>query len=221
MNKYLVLAVFPFFASCVNKPVENTRPSYDTAELGEASVGRGLKYPHKIIDQSGTSTLDVSEDIIGDLGGDVTRKQVRKYSGSVYKTGRRGSRIFSSEVQKHSDTLFDIGDGGVDVAAEQIETYPNIVMDATGRTLYMGGTLIGSTMMTYGNVVDSAWNGIFNGLLRGVFIDTKPYMVGSANDLWPVAGMPGAGWRGRLPQMPPPVAISDETSGKNVVTFSK
>ena len=217
MNKYLVLVILPFFASC--NSVQNKRPSYDTAELGESSANKGLVYPHTVVNQTTVSSLDTVEDI-GGMGGNVGRRQVRKYSGTVLQTGRRGSRIVSGETRRYSDTAFDVGDGLADLTAEQIDTYPNIVMDASGRTLYMGGTVLGSGIRVYGDVVDSAWNGVFKGLLRGVFIDTKPYMVGSANDLWPIAGMPGAGWKGRLPQMPPPVAYVDETSAKSV-TYSK
>lgn len=217
MNKYIALAVLPFFASC--NSVENKRPSYDTGVLGESSGNKGLYYPHMVVDQSATSSLDVTQDI-GGMFGNVGRHQTTQYGTTVIKSTGRGSRIVSNEIQAGVNTVGDIGDGVAVLTAEQIDTYPNIVVDATGRVLNMGGTILGAGFKSYGNVVDGAWNGVFGGLFKGVFIDTKPYMVGSANDLWVVAGMPGASWKGPLPQMPPPVAYVEETSSKSV-TYSK
>jgi hypothetical protein len=217
MKKYIALAVFPILACC--NTMENKRPSLEASHNAELKANTNLGYPYTLVDTTTTTSLDVTEDT-GSFIGNVGRRQTRDYSTTVVGAGRRGSRVVAHEASEFTDTVFDVGDDVANFGAEQIVTYPGIAVDATGRAAGIGGTLVGATMLTYGNVVDGAWNAVFNGVLGRVVIDTKPYMVGSANDLWAVAGLPGSSWRGPLPKMPPP-AYPEYTSGKEVVTFSK
>lgn len=216
MNKYLVLAILPFFASCASSKVSR-RPTADAAIAGEAKLNNGLDVvPYSIVDQTATSSLDVTEDASGFVG-NVGRRETRKYSGLAINSTRRGSNIVANETRRYGNTVFDIADDTTDLANEQVVNYTDIALDANGRVMCTAGKVVGTGVGTYTNVVHRISSSIFGCLLGGVVVDTKPYMVGSANDRWAAPNLPGSGWNRPLPQMPisEPLAA---TSAKDVVS---
>lgn len=225
MKKYLVLAILPILASCSSTPASTKlsqipeRPSKDASEYGEKHTNKGLSYPYRVVDQSATSSLDVTEDSADYVSG-VSTRQVRNYSNTAIRSTGRGSHIVRKQGTRFAETVYDVGDSAAGVVHDETIAYGEFAGNGFERVAHTGGTLICTGMTTYSNAVDSTTRGIFGGLLRCVVRDTKNYMVGSLNDMQPAGPFPGSGWKGRKPQMPAyePVA---ETSGKGVYTASK
>jgi hypothetical protein len=224
MKKYLLLTILPILASCTSTPSSTMlsdipeRPSKDGADYTETNLNKGLSYPHMVVDRSANSSLDVTEDSAGLISGVGTR-QVRNSGNTVVRTTRRGSHIVRKEGTRYAEVVYDAGDQVADVAHDETIAYGGFIDNGVQRTLHTGGTLICGTFKTYSNSIDSATRGIFGGLLRCTVRDTKNYMVGSLNDQYPAAGLPGAGWRGPRPQLP--AYQAEETSGKGIYTASK
>ena len=225
MNKYLLLSILPILASCSSTPTSTKlsdipeRPSQGFAQDGERHTNNGLSYPHRGVNQAAVSSLDVTEDSAGFVSGVGTR-QVRNYANTGFHTARRGSHIVRKEGTRYAEVVYDIDDQGTQLAHDETIAYSNFVGNGMERTMHSGGTLVCGVMKTYSNAVDSTTRGIFGGLLRCTVRDTKNYMVGSLNDDYPVADMPGSGFRGTL-RMPVAEAPVAETSGKAVYTASK
>ncbi len=224
MKKYLLLTILPILASCTSTRSSTKlsdipeRPSKDGAEYAETNLNKGLAYPHRAVDRSADASLDVTEDSAGLISGVGTR-QVRNYGNTVVRTTRRGSHIVRKEGTRYAEVVYDAGDQVADVAHDETIAYGGFIDNGASRTLHTGGTLICGAFQTYSNSIDSATRGIFGGLLRCTVRDTKNYMVGSLNDQYPAAGLPGSGWRGPRPQMP--AFEAEPTSGKGVYTASK
>lgn len=219
MKKYLVLAVLPLFASCSHwDSCNKSRPTAEADRQAKIGTDIGLYYPHRVVDQTATSALDITEDS-ADYVSHVSRKQTRKYAGTVTRSANRGSRIVANETRRFTNTAYDIADDTADVGVEAIDTYPNLVLDASDRTMGVGGKFVGAGVRGYTNVVHRTAESIFGNLFKGAVVDTRPYMVGSANDQWPVAGMPGSSWKGCLPRMEAQeVQYHETTSGKAVTS---
>lgn len=223
MKKYLPLLLLPILASCSSTPASTKlsdipeRPSQDVFASSTKHSNKGLSYPHRVVDQSATSSLDVTEDSADFVSG-VSTRQVRNYSNTTVRSTRRGSHIVRKQGTRFAETVYDVGDQVADVAHDETIAYGGFVGNGVERTLHTGGTLVCGTMTTYSNAIDSSTRGIFGGLLRCVVRDTKPYMVGSLNDHYPAGDFPGSGFRRKL-QMP--VAEVPQTSGKGVYTASK
>jgi hypothetical protein len=225
MKKYLVLAILPILASCTSKPASTKlaefpeRPTQDASRDGVMYSNKGLAYPHRVVDQTAVSSLDITEDSADFVSG-VSTRQVRNYANTTTRTTRRGSHIVRKEGTRFAEVVYDTGDNVADVAHDETIEYGQFVGRGVERTMHTGGTLVCGALTTYSNAVDSGTRGIFGGLLRCAVRDTKPYMVGSLNDAYPAGEFPGSSWRGRKPQMPVYEPIA-ETSAKSVYTASK
>lgn len=184
---------------------------------GEQKLNEGLDGLHTVVSQTSTAALDVTEDS-GNFVGNTARRETRKYSSWGINSTRRGSRMVSNEGRRYTNTVHDISDDVVDLGDEQIETYSDIVLNSGERVLCTSGKIVGTGVGVYTDSVHRMSSGIFGCLFGRVFVDTKPYMVGSANDRWPVAGMPGSSWKGPRPQVVQYVPAA--TSAKEV-TYSK
>ncbi len=228
MKKYIALAALPLLVvSCSTTPSKlklsdiSERPSQDAAQFSEAKLNEGMSYPTRVVDQSATSSLDVTEDSAGLASGFGTR-QVRNFTNIGMRSTSRGSHIVRKEANRYAETVYDVGDQGTQILRDESVAYTGLVNNGTERVLHAGGTAVCGVMTAYSNTMESTTRGIFGGLLRCVVRDTKPYMVGSLNDTVVDNTMPGAGWRKRLPDLssyaPAPAAA---TSGKAVYTSAK
>ena len=224
MKKYLLLTILPVIASCSSTRTSTkladfpARPTQDASERGVRGSNKGLAYPHRVVDQTATSSLDITEDS-GDYIGGVSTRQVRDYGSTVFRSGRRGSEIVRKEGTRYTEEVYNAADQGAELARDETISYGEFVGNGVERTMYTGGTLVDGVMTTYSNAVDSTSRGIFGGLLRRAVRTPKNYMVGSVNDEYKVAGMPGAGMR--IPQMPVTEVPSIQPSGKGSYTVSK
>lgn len=225
MKKYLALAVLPILASCTSTPASTKladipeRPSLDASRGGEKYLNKGMSYPMGVVDQSATSSLDVTEDS-SDLVTGVGTRQVRDGSNIVVRSTRRGAKLVRKEGTRVAETVYDVGDQVAEVGHDELIENSGFVMNGYERVTHTGGTVVCGAMTTYGNVWDSATRGLFGGLLRCAVRDTKPYMVGSLNDGIRDNTMPGSGWRKAMPDLSgyQPQAV---TSGKGVYTSAK
>lgn len=224
MKKYLLLTILPILASCSSTRTSTKladypeRPTLDASQQGVRDANRGLSYPYRVVDQTATSSLDVTEDSADFVSG-VSTRQVRNYGNTVFRTGRRGSHIVRKQGTRFAEVVYDAGDQGAELAHDETIAYGEFVGNGVERVGYTGGTLVCGAMTTYSNAVDSATRAVFGGLLRCTVRNTKNYMVGSLNDEYPVAGMPGSGFRRKLHM--PVTEVPAETSGKAVYTASK
>lgn len=224
MKKYFALAALGLLASCTSSQLER-RPSREAAYEGENKLneafGTGL---HESIDRTGHVTMDVANDSTG-MVGNFGRDQTRRYSNTAINATRYGSNIVSRETDRTADTVLDITDDTVDLGNEQVSTYTGIVNKSAGRLMCTGGKVVGTGVETYAKTTHTIFGGIACLFKRSV-VDTKSYMVGSANDqdrCWKNIAMPGESWNRPFPQSPqyvmaPPAAPM--TSGKQV-TYSK
>ncbi|HCN27544.1 MAG TPA: hypothetical protein DIT64_01905 [Verrucomicrobiales bacterium] len=221
MKKYLALAALGLLASCTSAQLER-RPSREAAYEGEKKLneafGTGL---HESIDRTGHVASDVVNDTAG-MTGNFGRDQTRRYAGTTINATRYASNVVSRETRNTADTVLDITDDTVDLGNEQVSTYTGIVNKSAGRLMCTSGKIVGTGVETYANTTHTLFGGIVC-LFKRTVVDTKPFMVGSANDqdrCWKNVAMPGESWNRPFPESPQYVVAPAPTSGKQV-TFSK
>ena len=226
MKNYLLLTILPILASCSSTRTSTKladfpeRPSLDASQAGEKHLNNRLSYPYRVVDQSATSSLDITEDS-ADLVSGVSTRQVRNYGNTIFRSGRRGSHIVRKEGTRFAEVVYDAADQGADLAHDESIAYGNFVGNGVERAAHTGGTLVCAGMTLYSDAVDSTTRGIFGGLLRCTVRDTKNYMVGSLNDKYTVAGIPGSSFNRKLHLPAPEVPLAQPISGKAVYTASK
>ncbi len=225
MKKYFALAILPILASCSSTSSKlklsdiSERPSQDAANYAETNLHKGMKYPTGVVDQSATSSIDVTEDAAGLVSGFGTR-QVRDYSNIGLRSLTRGNNVVRKEGTRYAETVYDFNDHGTEILRDESIAYSGFVHNGYERTMKAGGTAVCGVMSTYSNTMESATRGLFGGLLRCVVRDTKPHMVGSLNDTVVDNSMPGAGWNKKLPDLSGYEPVPAATSGKGVVYTS-
>ncbi len=219
MKKYFALAILPILASCSSIPDISGRPSQDAADYAETNLNKGMKYPTRVVDQSATSSIDITEDSAGLVSGFGTR-QVRDYSNIGLRSLTRGNNVVRKEGTRYAETVYDFNDKGTDILHDESIAYSGFVHNGYERTMKAGGTAVCGVMSTYSNTMESTTRGLFGGLLRCIVRDTKPHMVGSLNETVVDNNLPGAGWRKKLPDLSAYEPVPAASSGKGVVYTS-